>query len=143
MAKDKLDEFYENLDKEYGKSNTDKNVDYVMSLIKQRLLPDGTVDDNILAILVIMREKMFKTRSSREDNRLGNLVVHPHILGLQVYHRNDVACKNVFLIYLHRIDSCPKSVSSNRVNRRTVCYDKHTQGDVPSAESLFLMSLWP
>ena len=47
MAKDKLDEFYENLDREYGKSNTDKNVDYVMSLIKQRLLPDGTVDDNI------------------------------------------------------------------------------------------------
>ena len=65
MAKDKLDEFYENLDKEYGKSNTDKNVDYVMSLIKQRLLPDGTVDDNIpvpslqsvAEVMVIMTER--------------------------------------------------------------------------------------
>ena len=41
MAKDKLDEFYENLDREYGKSNTDKNVDYVMSLIKQPCLVIG------------------------------------------------------------------------------------------------------
>lgn len=47
MAKDKLDEFYENLDREYGKSNTDKNIDYVMSLIKLRARPDGTVDDSV------------------------------------------------------------------------------------------------
>ena len=47
MAKDKLDEFYESLDREYGKSNTDKNIDYVMSLIKLRARPDGTVDDSV------------------------------------------------------------------------------------------------
>ena len=65
MAKDKFDEFYENLDREYGKSNTDKNVEYVMSLIKQRLQPDGKVDDNIpvpslesvAEVMVIMTER--------------------------------------------------------------------------------------
>ena len=65
MAKDKFDEFCENLDREYGKSNTDKNVEYVMSLIKQRLQPDGKVDDNIpvpslesvAEVMVIMTER--------------------------------------------------------------------------------------
>ena len=47
MAKDSLDEFYKNLDKEYGKSPQDKNIEYVVSLIKQRVKPDGTVDDDI------------------------------------------------------------------------------------------------
>jgi len=47
MAKDSLDEFYKNLDKEYGKSPQDKNIEYVVSLIKQRVKPDGTIDDDI------------------------------------------------------------------------------------------------
>ena len=47
MAKDKLDEFYKNLDKEYGKSIEDRNVDYITSLLKLREQPDGTIDDSI------------------------------------------------------------------------------------------------
>ena len=47
MAKDSLEDFYKNLDKEYGKSIEDRNVDYIMSLVKLREQPDGTIDDNI------------------------------------------------------------------------------------------------
>jgi hypothetical protein len=47
MAKDSFEDFYKNLDKEYGKSIEDRNVDYIMSLVKLREQPDGTIDDNI------------------------------------------------------------------------------------------------
>ena len=49
MANNKLEEFCKSIDKEYGKSNTDKNIDYIMSLVKQREQPDKSIDDNIPA----------------------------------------------------------------------------------------------
>ena len=47
MAKDKLDDFYESLDKEYGKSIEERNIAYITSLLKLRERPDGTIDDDI------------------------------------------------------------------------------------------------
>ncbi len=47
MANNSLDEFYKDLDKEYGKSIEDRNVDYIKSLLKLREQPDGKIDDNI------------------------------------------------------------------------------------------------
>lgn len=47
MAKNSLDEFCKNLDREYGKSIEDRNFDYITSLLKLREQPDGTIDDNI------------------------------------------------------------------------------------------------
>ena len=49
MANNKLEEFCKSIDKEYGKSNTEKNIDYIMSLVKQREQPDRSIDDNIPA----------------------------------------------------------------------------------------------
>ena len=47
MAINKLEEFGKNIDKEYGKSNTEKNIDYIMSLVKLREQPDKSIDDDI------------------------------------------------------------------------------------------------
>ena len=47
MAKNSLDEFYKDLDREYGKTIEDRNVDYIKSLLKLREQPDGRIDDNI------------------------------------------------------------------------------------------------
>lgn len=47
MAKNNLDKFYENLDREYGKSIIDKNFEYLKSLVKRRERPDGIIDDSI------------------------------------------------------------------------------------------------
>ena len=47
MANNKLEEFCKSIDKEYGKSNTEKNIDYIMSLVKLREQPDESIDDDI------------------------------------------------------------------------------------------------
>ncbi len=49
MANNKLEEFCKSIDKEYGKSNTEKNIDYIMSLVKLREQPDESIDDDIPA----------------------------------------------------------------------------------------------
>ena len=49
MANNKLEEFCKSIDKEYGKSSTEKNIDYIMSLVKLREQPDESIDDDIHA----------------------------------------------------------------------------------------------
>jgi hypothetical protein len=98
MAKDKFDEFYESIDKEYGKSNTDKNVDYVMSLVKQREQPDGSIDDDIPAptlqstaeviILVMTRSDILFEQFCEKDRGHKRVIEYVFIRGVK--HRDEI-----------------------------------------------------
>jgi hypothetical protein len=100
MAKDKFDEFYESIDKEYGKSNTDKNVDYVMSLVKQREQPDGSIDDDIPAptlqstaeviILVMTRSDILFEQFCEKDRGHKRVIEYVFIRGVK--HRDEIIC---------------------------------------------------
>lgn len=95
MAKNKLDEFNESLDKEYGKSNTDKNIDYLKALAKQRELPDGSTDYNIappslqstaeVIILVMTRHDILFEQFCERDRGHKRVIEYVFIRGTQ-YH---------------------------------------------------------
>ena len=98
MAKDKLDEFYQNLDKEYGKSVPDRNVDYVMSLVKKREQTDGTIDDAIqqpslqstaeVIVLVMTRGDIPFEQFCEKDRGHKRVIEYVFIRGVK--HRDEI-----------------------------------------------------
>lgn len=98
MAKDKLDEFYKNLDKEYGKSIEDRNVDYITSLLKLREQPDGTIDDNIqppslqstaeVIVLIMTRHDIPYEQFCEKDRGYKRVIEYIFIRGVK--HRDEI-----------------------------------------------------
>ena len=98
MAKDKLEAFYESLDKEYGKSIEERNVAYIASLLKLRERPDGTIDDDIQApslqstaevIILIMNRHDIPYEQFCEKDR-GHKRVIEYIFIRGVKHRDEI-----------------------------------------------------
>lgn len=98
MAKNKLEEFCKSIDKEYGKSNTEKNIDYVMSLVKQREQPDKSIDDNIPApslqstaevIYIVMTRGDIPFEKFCEKDR-GHKQVIEYVFIRGVKHRDEI-----------------------------------------------------
>ena len=99
MANNKLEEFCKSIDKEYGKSNTDKNIDYIMSLVKQREQPDKSIDDNIPApslqstaevIYIVMTRGDIPFKKFCEKDR-GHKPVLEYVFTRGVKHRDEIA----------------------------------------------------
>ena len=98
MAKNQLEEFCKSIDKEYGKSNTEKNIDYVMSLVKQREQPDKSIDDNIPApslqstaevIYIVMNRADIPFESFCEKHRAHKQVIE-YVFIRGVKHRDEI-----------------------------------------------------
>ena len=98
MANNKLEEFCKSIDKEYGKSNTDKNIDYIMSLVKQREQPDKSIDDNIPApslrstaevIYIVMTRGDIPFKKFCEKDR-GHKQVIEYVFIRGVKHRDEI-----------------------------------------------------
>ena len=98
MAKGSFEDFYKNLDKEYGKSIEDRNVDYIMSLVKLREQPDGTIDDNIKApslqstaevIYIVMTRGDIPFKKFCEKDR-GHKQVIEYVFIRGVKHRDEI-----------------------------------------------------
>ena len=98
MANNKLEEFCKSIDKEYGKSNTEKNIDYIMSLVKQREQPDKSIDDNIPApslqstaevIYIVMTRGDIPFKKFCEKDR-GHKQVIEYVFIRGVKHRDEI-----------------------------------------------------
>lgn len=98
MAKNSLDEFYKSLDKEYGKSIEERNVDYITSLLKLREQPDGTIDDNIqppslestaqVIILIMTRHDITYEQFCEKDRGHKRVIEYIFIRGVK--HRDEI-----------------------------------------------------
>ena len=98
MAKNSLDEFYKSLDREYGKSIEDRNVDYITSLLKLREQPDGTIDDNIqppslqstaeVIILIMTRHDITYDQFCEKDKGYKRVIEYIFIRGVK--HRDEI-----------------------------------------------------
>ena len=98
MAKDKLDDFYESLDKEYGKSIEERNIAYITSLLKLRERPDGTIDDDIqppslqstaeVIILIMNRHDIPYEQFCEKDRGHKRVIEYVYIRGPK--HRDEV-----------------------------------------------------
>lgn len=98
MAKDSFEDFYKNLDKEYGKSIEDRNVDYIMSLVKLREQPDGTIDDNIqppslhstgeVIIMIMTRHDIPYEQFCERDRGHKQVIEYVFIRGVK--HRDEI-----------------------------------------------------
>ena len=98
MANNKLEEFCKSIDKEYGKSNTEKNIDYIMSLVKLRELPDESIDDDIPApslqstaevIYIVMTRGDIPFEKFCEKDR-GHKQVIEYVFIRGVKHRDEI-----------------------------------------------------
>lgn len=98
MANNKLEEFCKSIDKEYGKSNTEKNIDYIMSLVKQREQPDKSIDDNIPVpslqstaevIYIVMTRSDIPFKKFCEKDR-GHKQVIEYVFIRGVKHRDEI-----------------------------------------------------
>ena len=98
MANNKLEEFCKSIDKEYGKSNTEKNIDYIMSLVKQREQPDESIDDDIPApslqstaevIYIVMTRGDIPFEKFCEKDR-GHKQVIEYVFIRGVKHRDEI-----------------------------------------------------
>lgn len=98
MAKNKLEEFCKSIDKEYGKSNTEKNIDYIMSLVKLREQPDKSIDDDIPApslqstaevIYIVMTRGDIPFEKFCEKDR-GHKQVIEYVFIRGVKHRDEI-----------------------------------------------------
>ena len=98
MAINKLEEFGKNIDKEYGKSNTEKNIDYIMSLVKLREQPDESIDDDIPApslqstaevIYIVMTRGDIPFEKFCEKDR-GHKQVIEYVFIRGVKHRDEI-----------------------------------------------------
>ena len=98
MAKGSFEDFYKNLDKEYGKSIEDRNVDYIMSLVKMREQPDGTIDDNIkppslqstgeVIIMIMTRHNIPYEQFCERDRGHKQVIEYVFIRGVK--HRDEI-----------------------------------------------------
>ena len=98
MANNKLEEFCKSIDKEYGKSNTEKNIDYIMSLVKLREQPDESIDDDIPApslqstaevIYIVMTRGDIPFEKFCEKDR-GHKQVIEYVFIRGVKHRDEI-----------------------------------------------------
>lgn len=98
MAINKLEEFGKSIDKEYGKSNTEKNIDYIMSLVKLREQPDKSIDDDIPApslqstaevIYIVMTRGDIPFEKFCEKDR-GHKQVIEYVFIRGVKHRDEI-----------------------------------------------------
>ena len=98
MANNKLEEFCKSIDKEYGKSNTEKNIDYIMSLVKLREQPDESIDDDIPApslqstaevIYIVMTRGDIPFENFCEKDR-GHKQVIEYVFIRGVKHRDEI-----------------------------------------------------
>ena len=98
MANNKLEEFCKSIDKEYGKSNTEKNIDYIMSLVKLREQPDESIDDDISApslqstaevIYIVMTRGDIPFEKFCEKDR-GHKQVIEYVFIRGVKHRDEI-----------------------------------------------------
>ena len=98
MANNKLEEFCKSIDKEYGKSNTEKNIDYIMSLVKLREQPDESIDDEIPApslqstaevIYIVMTRGDIPFEKFCEKDR-GHKQVIEYVFIRGVKHRDEI-----------------------------------------------------
>jgi len=98
MAKDKLEEFYKSLDKEYGKSIEERNIAYITSLLKLRERSDGTIDDNIqppslqstaeVVILIMNRHDIPYEQFCEKDRGHKRVIEYVYIRGPK--HREEI-----------------------------------------------------
>ena len=98
MANNKLEEFCKSIDKEYGKSNTEKNIDYIMSLVKLREQSDESIDDDIPApslqstaevIYIVMTRGDIPFEKFCEKDR-GHKQVIEYVFIRGVKHRDEI-----------------------------------------------------
>ena len=98
MANNKLEDFCKSIDKEYGKSNTEKNIDYIMSLVKLREQPDKSIDDDIPApslqstaevIYIVMTRGDIPFEKFCEKDR-GHKQVIEYVFIRGVKHRDEI-----------------------------------------------------
>ena len=98
MANNKLEEFCKSIDKEYGKSSTEKNIDYIMSLVKLREQPDESIDDDIPApslqstaevIYIVMTRGDIPFEKFCEKDR-GHKQVIEYVFIRGVKHRDEI-----------------------------------------------------
>ena len=98
MANNKLEEFCKSIDKEYGKSNTEKNLDYIMSLVKLREQSDESIDDDIPApslqstaevIYIVMTRGDIPFEKFCEKDR-GHKQVIEYVFIRGVKHRDEI-----------------------------------------------------
>lgn len=98
MGKYRLEDFYESLDKEYGKSIEERNIAYITSLLKLHERSDGTIDDDIqppslqstaeVIILIMNRHDIPYEQFCEKDRGHKRVIEYIYIRGPK--HRDEV-----------------------------------------------------